>query len=153
MLVYCIGALINIEKVKSLVKQHKHLPLVVIVVCVLSIFAWNQFSHSAVNYHNPLVIILALSVVIAFMQIHFTSRVINGLAKAAFTAFLLHVHFIHYIHIDYFCHQSPLLFVIFIIGSITAIYLVSWVAWMFYNLVTKLLFERLNKIQIPYSLD
>ena len=151
-LVYCLGAMINTEIVKDFVAKHKRLPLVAAVVCVLSIFIWNQFSHSAVNYHNPFVIVLAVSMVLTFMQMHFTSKVVNELAKAAFTAFLLHVHFIHYIHIDYFCHQSPFIFVLFILASITVIYLVSWVAWRIYDMVTKPVFKRLNVIQIPYNI-
>ena len=152
-LIYCIGALINAEKVKTFVENHKYLPRIAVVVCVLSIFVWNQFSHSAVNYHNPFLIILALSTVLTFMHIHITNKVVNELAKAAFTAFLLHVHFIHYLHIDYFCHQSPFIFVLFIMVSITIIYLVSWVAWWIYDLVTKHVFKRLNKIQVPYLID
>ena len=148
--VYCLGAFINTEKLKGIVANHKHLPMISALFCVFAIFIWNQFSHSAVNYHNPFVIILALSVVLSFMQLHINSKVVNELAKAAFTAFLLHVHLIHYIHIDYFCKQSPLVFVLFVVVSITAIYLVSWVAWRLYDLATSPLFKRLNQIQIPY---
>lgn len=152
-MVYCIGAFLNYKGVKTLVEKRKYLTVVAIVVSTTFIFIWNQFSHSAVNYHNPFVILLAVSMVLAFMQIHFTSKVINELAKAAFTAFLLHVHIIHYIHIDYFSKQSPLVFILFILSSITAIYLVSWIAWWVYDKFTKPVFRRLDQIQIPYRLD
>lgn len=152
-MVYCIGAFLNSNKIKELVDKRKYLPAVVVVVSTASIFVWNHFSHSAVNYHNPFVILLAVSIILAFKQIHFTSKDINELAKAAFTAFLLHVHIIHYIHIDYFSKQSSLVFVMFFLSSITAIYLVSWVAWWIYDKLTKPVFMRLNQIQIPYILD
>lgn len=152
-MVYCIGDSLNTNKIKELVDKRTYLPVVAILVSTASIFGWNQLSHSAVNYHNPFVILLAVSMVLTFMQIHFTSKVINELAKAAFTAFLLHVHVIHYIHIDNFSKQSPLVFVLFILSSITAIYLVSWIAWWFYDKFTKPVFRRLDQIQIPYLLD
>jgi hypothetical protein len=152
-MVYCIGASLNSNKIQKLVDKRKYLPVFAILLSTASIFVWNQFSHSAVNYHNPFVILLAVSMVLAFMQIHFTSKVINELAKAAFTAFLLHVHISHYIHIDYFSKQSPLVFVLFILSSITAIYLVSWIAWWVYDKFTKPVFSRVDQIQIPYILD
>ena len=152
-LVYCIGAMLNTDKIRDAIKRHKQLPIITMLVCVAAIFVWGLFSHSAVNYHNPFVIALAVSTTLAFMQIHFSSKFVNELAKAAFTAFLLHVHFIHYIHIDYFCKFSPLVFVPFILVSIVLIYLVSYVAWKIYDTITSHVFKKLNQIQIPYIFD
>ena len=152
-MLYCMGAFLNSTWIRETIEKKKYLPILTVVFSTASIFVWGQFSHSAVNYHNPFVILLAVSLVLVFMQIHFSSKVINELAKAAFTAFLLHVHIIHYIHIDYFSKQSSLVFVLFIILSIAAIYLVSWVAWWVYDKLTKPVFKRLNQIQIPYILE
>lgn len=152
-LVYCIGASLNNMRLKELVEKNKYLPVFSMVFCVVAVFIWSLFSHSAVNYHNPFVIILAVSTFLWFTQLHFYSKVVNELAKAAFTAFLLHVHLIHHIHIGYFCTFSPIVFLFCIFFSILIIYLVSWVTWWLYDTITKPIFKRLNQIQIPYLFE
>lgn len=152
-LVYCLGAFLNTLNTKELIEKNKYLPVLSMVFCVVAVFVWSLFSQSAVNYHNPFVIFLAVSTFLMFMQFHFYSKFVNELAKAAFTAFLLHVHFIFHMHIDYFCKLSPIAFILFIIIAILIIYIISYVAWKVYDVITKPIFKKLNQVQIPYIFD
>lgn len=152
-LVYCVGALLGRNKIKDIIVQHKYSPVIVMLGSIAAIFVWQLFSHSALNYHNPFVIILAASTFLTFSQIHFSSKFVNELAKAAFAVFLLHVHIIHHIHIDYFSKLSPVAFMLFVIVAIALIYIVSYVAWKVYDLITKPVFKELNQVKIPYIFD
>ena len=99
-LLYFVGAFLNhyslSDKYKKM-KKGKYL-LAGCMFFMVIIFLWalavqgleRSGLRSAWVYHNPFVILLAVVLFLLFKDMCFESRVINELAKAAFTCFIFH---------------------------------------------------------------
>lgn len=104
-------------------------------MCLITIFVWSYLDthifmkiepDCAVAYNNPIVIALSVSLFMCFKKITFKSRFINGIAKAAFTCYLIHGYFIHHIKIAYFVQQHPLILLLHLFLAPLLIYIISW---------------------------
>lgn len=158
-LLYCMGAFLNarrlwIEKISS------KLITIVMILCILAIWGWStigpslpNYANSARSYHNPFVILMAMSLLVLFNRMSFSSRIINCFAKAAFTVYLIHPHFFTFLHVGFHMMMPPVLFMLWMLSSIVLIYIVSWLFWILYDFVTRSVYKRMDKIAIPYGFD
>ena len=155
LLIYIIGAYIkrndiNISIYKSLIG---------ISVSVIIMFGTSVVEHKlgfvkicTWNYNNPFVILLSVCIFLLFINIQFNSKIINELAKGAFTCFLFHGLFMKYLRIENVVNGNILILIIHQIGVAIILYLISYIVYKVYYLCSywfiKLLDPLCNKINI-----
>ncbi len=105
---------------------------------------------SAWEYCNPIVILMALLWFRLFQQMKVKENsLINRLAKASFTVFLVHTMFLGFLKIeDYVTGNLPVM-VLHMFMSVVMIYIICWIIHEIYEFtVSRLLNVVLNKISI-----
>lgn len=102
-------------------------------------------------YCNPMVILTAIYTFLFFYNLkEIKSKVINSLAKAAFTVYLLHMLFVGRIAIERFVNSSPLIYLLHVTLSCICIYLICYIVYLFYNYIISRVFGYLEKfIKFP----
>lgn len=158
-LLYCVGAFLNagIIDLEKFYKEKKIFVWVALVGCAVLNFLWHEISGDydagSYSYQSPLVIAMAVCWFMIFKNIHFSNRIINQLAKAAFAVFITHEFFFPFVGIDHFASQSIGIYIGYFFALLCLLYLLGWIYWFCYDFVTKPLFTKLEKCQIPYHLD
>ncbi len=90
--------------------------------------------RSAWEYCNPLVIFIAIEIFRMFSKINVTHRVlINELAGASFTVYLLHNRFLKFLQIPYFVSKISVIMILHIAISVLLIYIVCTVIYICYS--------------------
>lgn len=155
-LLYCLGAYLNKG---DFIRKPTLFWGIIFIISTLCIGTWHVlasrlecYNSSAHSYHNPIVILSAILLFMVFKDIPLQSRLVNQLAKDAFVVYIFHLMVLHFLRIDYFAHQSFLVFLLYLIVVVSLVYITSWFCWKIFDVATKGLFKRLNKIQIPYNL-
>lgn len=153
LLLYSIGACLRLETFSI---KRRFWPLFV-YVCIL--YIWNMacynvvgadISNSAWEYHNPIVILLAISLLNYFNGFNFQCLFVNKAAKAAFMCFLIHQYILAHLKISNYVIQTVWIMLAHIIVSIVIIYLISWFVYFLYNKIFNSLFNKLDSIAIKY---
>ena len=150
-LMYILGAYLrkNEEKIKKL--SYVKL-LLYLCVDILLITVWSLINDkTAWEYCNPLVIVLAVLVFIIFCKMNIKyNKIINTIAKAAFTVFLLHSEAFRFIGIKYFVNKTYFIMIGHIVVSSVIIYMVCWFVWWIYDWIMSLVYRRIEKrLHIP----
>ena len=90
-MVYFVGAYLRVNKI-TLSKKKAGMW---IIRCLAFLYAFSMMEHvlhlqytATWYYNNPIIILMSAYILLFFMDIHFESKIINELAKAAFTCFL-----------------------------------------------------------------
>lgn len=146
-LMYLIGAYLRLAE-ERVWDSKKLLAVFFAVVLALTLWsvggAWtaSPLESMAREYCNPLVV---LSAVLLFLLFHNwkikTSRVINGLARASFTVYLLHDLFLPYIRIQQFAGRNIPVLCLHIAASCVMIYLICWCVYWFYQKIMTMVFR------------
>lgn len=152
LLLYSVGACLRL----GVFKPNRN--VCQIFLCGLLIFGWYYVceclgargGHSAWEYHNPLVILLSVSLLNYFDGISLQSTFINKTAKAAFMCFLTHQYFLVHMKVEFFIKNSILLMLVHIVCCLIIIYAVSWIVYFIYYKIFDPVFERLDKYYIKY---
>ena len=154
-LVYFVGAYIRINNVKLSSKKAVYGIIIIFAVMFISSILEHLMGFSNIstwNYNNPLIIINDALILIIFLNIHFQNKLINELAKGAFTCFLFHKVFMTYLSIENMVDQNVLFLVIHQFGVAIALYILSYVVFKIYHLCSrwfiKLLTPLCDKINI-----
>ena len=159
-LMYLLGAYIKRFQI-SLTKK-KTLLCIVISVCLIFGFAvlerWKNWPRtSSWGYNNPVVVLLAVFVLLFFLNFHFQSKIINELAKAAFTAYLFHLNTLKYCRIEQFVQGSIWIMILHQIACSVALFLISYVVYKLYYLCThwfiRLITPLCDKVKLSVSSD
>ena len=112
--------------------------------CLALLFVWQIFYPAIARaYCNPLVIGMAVFAFRLFTHLQFSSKLVNTLAKSAFTCFLFHDFCLWYVGIEKVVNRSLPVLLGHILITIPLIFLISWVVWRVYDWVTKPLFSLL----------
>lgn len=150
MLVYIIGAYIRINDIKV---KKSNLWLI-LIMCIVLITGWSRLNDvigyfnekTAWSYCNPLIITEAIVLFLIFKNIKTKpSLIINSLAKASFTVFLLHNSFLGKLNVQKFAAANPLLMILHLLISCIGIYLICWLVHLLYDKITNPVFELLKK--------
>lgn len=159
-LLYCIGGWLRLNEVSIATRKRNFIWIMVVVVLI---FGWSlvcshlykQGMRSSWVYHNPLVIIYSVLLFLFFNSLHFTNRFINYLAKLVFLCFLIHSGVIANVDIGIsrVCNGNILVMLAHYMVFSIAMIAVSCIAYEFYNLITKWIFNKLDKKEIPYGLQ
>lgn len=116
------------------------------VICLAGVLVWQNFYPSIARaYCNPFVIGMAVFAFRLFTRLHISSKLVNALAKGAFTCFLLHDFFLPHIGIDRVVNRSLPVLMGHIALCVALIFLLCWVAWRIYAWVTDPIFHILEK--------
>jgi len=142
-MMYLIGAWIGKDNIYLSRKT-----LLVFLASVYTIlFLWIRVSWStATEYCNPVVIISAIVIFLLFQSTNIKdSNIINGLAQASFTVFLLHSYFLPYAGIDKVANLSLDVLIVHLAITCIAIYIISYLIYIIYVKATSSFFKSLKK--------
>lgn len=154
LLMYIVGAYLRLVDCK--IKEWKtNKTIVMLVCCVIFMTLWVEVCQYLWNsngsiwqYCSPFVILMAVLWFVLFLQLKirnvFASRVINRMAEAVFSVFLLHQMFLPFIGIKRFVNADPLIMCVHIIGSAIVIYLLCWCAHVIYHIFVDPLIKRIS---------
>ena len=94
------------------------------------------------SYSNPLIILEACVVFLLFARMRFSSPLINRLAPAAFTCFLIHESLLHFIHpAAMVTGRHPAVALGLLLCTVAGIYLVSFGVMLLWNGAARLLLK------------
>ena len=134
-LLYFIGAYIRVNKIQ--LKKRTAAISILVLLCVMFFVSLLEhkigLAESVWNYNNPLVIVMAILVLLLFMNFNYCNRGINELAKGAFTCFLFHGYFIGKVHIADFVNQPLYSLILHQVIVAVGLYLLSYVAYKIYH--------------------
>lgn len=142
---YLLGAAIrdNVSKTRERSKL-----ITAYFICLCLIMAWayadgmragkNIYDTVAWNYSNPLVIAMAVIVFMLFKDIKIkNSKMINSLAGASFTVYILHIRFLGLFKIEQFAAGNPGLMLVHLVATVICIYLICTICYFVYSAVAK----------------
>ncbi len=150
---YLIGASIR-DKVSVAPKKGKILFSYLICLCLNMAWAYadgiregkNIYDTIAWNYSNPLVIAQAALLFMLFKDINIkNNKLINTLAGASFTVYILHLRFIGLFAIDKYVQGNPVRMIGHIIVCVIVLYLVCTILYFVYSLVSKPVSKFISK--------
>ena len=102
--------------------------------------------NNAWEYCNPLIIWMAVEAFRLFQKIDMgCNKVVNYLAGASFTVYLMHAQFFRFLAIPKFVIKNPVAMLIHIVASVMAVYLICVVIDEVYHKVTAVMFKRLYR--------
>ena len=138
-LLYLVGAYIRLEK-----WEQKKIDTKTLVLCTLGcsvlLTIWSmRYVGSAREYCNPFIICEAVTIFLLFRKLHFYSRIVNRLAEAAFTVFLLHNFFLTKIRIDLAVEKSFGGMILHLLCTIVGIYIICYCIYVLYDLMKSIL--------------
>ena len=146
-LVYIIGVWLKRNNIVDKVKT-RHV-ILGLLISVLAIYALRMFSDSALNYSNPILIIEGCLYFCLFGKLKISSKVINSLAKASFTSFLINSNILGFVGDRFIANKSTLVIVLALVFETLLIYGLGYVAMLLWNLISKPFFKLvINKIPI-----
>lgn len=136
-LLYFIGAYIrrNYEKISQMkIIKLIGLFLVVLFIMYILILTGEQMGVdlAVLNYNNPLVIALAILLVMIFLKGHIENKIINELAKATFTCYIVHGTLLPFIGIERAVQASWGMLLIHQLLVIPGMYMFSYIIYKMY---------------------
>lgn len=141
-LMYLIGAYLKRKNFDF--SLSKLITVLVALVAVLTVWQLLQ-PQIARAYCNPLVICCAVVIFLIFKGIKVKSKIINTLAKGAFTCFLLHGMFLPHIRIASVVNKNLFILILHISLTVPLIFLICFCCWWVYNKATAPIFKMLGK--------
>ena len=138
-LMYFIGAYLR----KYSLPKLKWPIIYVVLTAMLLLFARISFNGS-LSYCNPLNILQAVALFKTFENISLQSRVINLLASASFTVYLMHTFFLKYCMIEKFTTSFWWLAALHCVATCIIVYLFCFVIHVAYQNTLYKIFERIT---------
>ena len=156
MLMYCIGAFIRI---RGFDVWDRRKALLTFLGCAMVSFFWSRandfigyyIEKSALEYCNPVVIMMAISIFIVFAKTDIgVQKWINSLAKGTLTVYLTHGVLIRHVGIEKFTQQNAAIMLVHVIAVAVGLYLVGYICFLIYDFITKPIWKFIeNKIRLP----
>ena len=102
--------------------------------------------NNAWEYSNPLIIWMVVEAFRLFRKIDMgCNKVVNYLAGASFTVYLMHAQFFRFLAIPKFVIKNPVGMLIHIVASVMTVYLICVVIDEVYHKVMAVMFKRLYR--------
>ena len=124
--------------------------IVILLYYVDEMFTDEDFGSVTLFYHNPLVIIQAVTLFVIFKKIKIRSGFINKMAAAAFTCYLLQAHVLGIFKKEAFLKGNPALLMLYYLIMPLIIYSLSYCAYKLYSICTKRIMTKFEKKIIYY---
>lgn len=149
-LLYFIGAYLRYNRIPEFIR--KHLLWLIFIVTAL-IYMWALFNStmelkelcSAWCYHNPLVILMAVLLFLAFKDLKFRSRLINEIAGAAFTCFLFQWYMLRIVNIQKYVEGDTIHMIFHIVYTVVMAYTTSYIAYKIWGCLTNWIFRKFER--------
>jgi len=149
-LMYCIGAGLRLLDVR----MKKRMALLGYGVCAVLLYAWSLAEHDvAWSYCNPLIVAEAVFLFLLFCDLKFSNRVINHLAKAAFTCFLFHDLLLEYFAIAKAVSANAVLLPLHMLFTAGTIYLISWLVYLVWEFIMRRVRPWLQRLSDKLKID
>lgn len=140
-LVYLIGA--YFRKNDCFAKWNNLSLFACLAGLVFCVFVWRHYlPHTAWIYNNPLLIFEACIVFTVFRRIRLNSNIVNHLASAAFTCFLIHSGFLNFIDCESIVEKNPIIMLVLLALIVIGIFMISYIVMLVWNLFLKLTIKR-----------
>lgn len=140
-LIYCIGAYIK----KSGFRLSKICATSGMIICSLLLTVFAFMNQNAWNYNNPLVILLTVFVFLLFKEIRFQNSMVNELAKASYTCFIIHGYFMSRMGIVKFANRQLIVLILHQMLVAIGLYIISYIVYFGYSLTLKKFLVRYIK--------
>ena len=104
--------------------------------------------HLESSYCSPFLILEALSLFLFFMQIHFSSKILNVIAGGSFSVYLTMNTFIRHLNIEEVMHKHTMYMLLHIFCAGIIIYLIGWTIGFIYGNISNFivyLFQSIRK--------
>lgn len=155
-LVYIWGAYLKIGNIVDFITKKK--AILIFVISLVVCWLWAEINNytsvqglrSAWCYHNPFIIIMAVSLFVCFSKFTFSNRIVNSLAKAAFMSYILHTKVIMLFKWDEYLQFNVISMLAIITAVIFLLYAVSWIVYNAYTVLSTPVFRKLNHIELPF---
>ncbi len=137
LLCYMVGAWIH--KDRELIKRIPQSAVISVwaVVSIVLTIMYHYPDNVALEYCNPFVILSSVLLVVFFERLPMNNRVINKLATASFTCFMINIPIINKINVHGMVSGPLFKMVMYLIGLAAFIYFVSWIFECIYGLAEK----------------
>ena len=144
--VYVIGAWIGRSKSLNNVKTASVTG--VLLIAVAADLVWKSIlPGTAWCYNNPVIVIEAAAIFILFGRIPFDNKLINEIAPASFTSYLIQGTILGHIVSRIQETDSGATIMLVLLGSLLGIYFIAYIAMKIWNLIMRPLFKvSINKI-------
>ena len=146
-MMYLIGGCIRLEEWdKKTIPVWKLLLTLAVIVCGIMLLC-RYDTGIAWQYCSPLVVLEAVVSFMIFVRIPMGKNpVINRMAAASFSTYLLHSLFLPYLGIGNYVNGHPLMLLLHIVISVIGIYLISWAVYEIYSFVMKPIWKKVGSL-------
>ena len=148
-LLYFVGAYIRLNNVN--LSKKKACMGMIINLAILYTFSLIEHriglsSTTSWNYNNPFVILMAVFVLLFFINIKMQSRIVNELAKGAFTCFLFHGAFLSRLQIEKFVGYNLGVLILHQFGSAIILYILSYIIYKIYYVCSNWFIKLISRL-------
>lgn len=153
-MMYMIGCIYHhCEKdIEIKINRKRKILILVLLGILLSIFVWSifsipstQFSQGiSLSYANPLIIMEAILLFMIFKGIRLKSLIVNAIAKASFTVYLVHGRFIK-LFVSKAPFDNTFLMILYTFIGCVVIYTISYIIFLLYHLSFEILLIELER--------
>ena len=120
--------------------------LIWIVDVAIIVWATQYDWNYALEYLSPFVVAQAVLLFVLFSRLSIQSRIINSLAKATFSVYLLNGFMLQYVDVNKIVNQNILVMIIEIVIVAIVIYVLCWILEMIYSFIAdRVIFGRIFK--------
>lgn len=154
-MMYILGGYIRLQNFN--IPKRKNLLIYIITIAVHFIILFFEANASqgwvrsiSMSYLHPLVVLEPVLLFVLFKNISLKSKVINELAKAAFTCFLTQNFFLRICQIDKYVNGNTYILFIHITLTVFGIYLISYLIYKIYFSLTNTLFTKIDQHIVKY---
>ncbi len=153
-LMYIIG--LWIRRREDMLKQVSAWLIAVAWIIDVAIIVWiMQYDWNySLEYLSPFVIIQAALLFVLFSRLNIQSRIINSLAKATFSVYLLNGYMLHYVDVNKIVAQNIIVMIVEMALVTIVIYLLCWILELIYSFVMdKVIWNRIPKGALSINYD
>ncbi len=145
-MMYIIGAYFRYKKTEESLHKSGYL-LLCLLVLIMIITGLSKISEGiAWEYCSPIVVAEAAIAFVLFLRIRMKEiKIINRMAKAAFSVYLLHIYFVRYIGIERFVTGNVFVMIVHLILSVVVIYCICWGVSEIYDKLIGAVYRKLSK--------
>lgn len=152
LVMYCLGAWLKQGDLKS--RPGAPLLGALLAVNVAALYLWRVvFPDTAWMYCNPLVISESCIVFLLFSRLSFHSKLINTLAPASFTCYLIHGALVARLPFEAVAAQNPIILLGILVLVLVSVYLLSFGVMLVWNLFARRLFTGQKMQQLAISAE
>lgn len=136
-LLYFVGAYIRIYGEKMNKKMVSCISIISLMILFITSLGEHKLGLGLTvtwNYNNPVLIIFSATILLLVVNLNFYSGIMNELAKAAFTCFLVQGFFVYKIHVESVVNSNTLVLIGHQLLISVGLYLISYICYKIYHL-------------------